>query len=88
MLELHKVIHILTNKIQNKCSENLLIFLSGNSIIISRDFEQVFLQSGGTYMSKDEYKQHIIEAVNKIDDIEFLNRILNYVMKYLAKSGK
>lgn len=39
-------------------------------------------------MSKDEYKQHIIEAVNKIDDIEFLNRILNYVMKYLAKSGK
>lgn len=39
-------------------------------------------------MSKEEYKQYIIEAVNKIDDTDFLNRILNYVMKYLVKSGK
>ncbi len=39
-------------------------------------------------MNKDECKQYIIEAVKKIDDIEFLNRILNYVMKYLVKSGK
>lgn len=39
-------------------------------------------------MSKGEYKQYIIDAVQKIDDIKYLNRILNYVMKYLAKSGK
>lgn len=41
-----------------------------------------------TYMDKNECRQYIIEAVRKIDDIEFLNRILNYVMKYLVKSGK
>lgn len=39
-------------------------------------------------MSKEEYMQYIIDAVKKIDDIKYLNRILNYVMKYLAKSGK
>lgn len=39
-------------------------------------------------MSKEEYKQYIIDAVKKIDDIRYLNRILNYVMKHLAKSGK
>lgn len=39
-------------------------------------------------MSKEEYKQYIIDAVNKIDNIKYLNSILNYVMKYLVKSGK
>ena len=39
-------------------------------------------------MNKEEYKQHIIDAVKHIDDIKYLNRILNYVMKYLARSGK
>ena len=39
-------------------------------------------------MNKEEYKQYIIDAVKKIDDIKYLNSILNYVMKYLAKSGK
>ncbi len=40
-------------------------------------------------MNKEEYKQYIIDTVKKIDDIEYLNRILNYVMKYLVrKSGK
>lgn len=39
-------------------------------------------------MNKEEYKQYIIDAVKKIDDIKYLNRILNYVMKYLVKSGK
>lgn len=39
-------------------------------------------------MSKEEYKQYIIDAVSKIDDIKYLNLMLNYVMKYLAKSGK
>ena len=39
-------------------------------------------------MSTEEYRQYIIDAVKKIDDIKYLNRILNYVMKYLVKSGK
>lgn len=39
-------------------------------------------------MSKEEYRQYIIDAVKIIDDIKYLNRILNYVMKYLVKSGK
>lgn len=39
-------------------------------------------------MSKEEYKQYIIDAVQKIDDIKYLNCILNYIMKYLVKSGK
>ena len=39
-------------------------------------------------MSKEEYRQYIIDAVKEIDDIKYLNRILNYVMKYLVKSGK
>ncbi len=39
-------------------------------------------------MNKEEYKQYIIDTVKKIDDIKYLNRILNYVMKYLVKSGK
>ena len=39
-------------------------------------------------MSKEEYKQYIIDAVQKIDDIKYLYRIFNYVMKYLVKSGK
>lgn len=39
-------------------------------------------------MDKDEYKQYIIQAVEKINDVKYLNRILNYAMKYLAKSGK
>lgn len=39
-------------------------------------------------MSNEECKQYIIDAVKKIDDSKYLNRILNYVMKYLARSGK
>jgi len=40
-------------------------------------------------MNKDEYKKYIIETVSKIDNIDHLNRILNYVMKYFVKqSGK
>lgn len=39
-------------------------------------------------MNKEEYKQYIIDAVKKIDNVKYLNRILNYVMKYLVKSGK
>lgn len=39
-------------------------------------------------MSREEYRKYIINAVNKIDNIKYLNRILNYVMKYLVKSGE
>lgn len=40
-------------------------------------------------MSKEEYKKYIIEFVQKIDDAEVLNRILNYVQKfYVRKTGK
>ena len=39
-------------------------------------------------MNKEEYKQHIINTVKQNDDIKYLNRILNYVMKYLTRSGK
>lgn len=47
-----------------------------------------FYSREGAHMNKEEYKQYIIDAVKKIDDIKYLNRILNYVMKYLVKSGK
>lgn len=36
-------------------------------------------------MSVEEYKQCIIEAVKKIDNMKYLNRILNYVAKYFVK---
>lgn len=39
-------------------------------------------------MSREEYIKHTIEALKQIENIDFLNRILNYVMKYLARSGK
>lgn len=40
-------------------------------------------------MDREEYKQYIINMVQKIDDIKALNRILNYVQKYFVKrTGK
>lgn len=39
-------------------------------------------------MNREEYIQHTIEALKQIENLTFLNRILNYVMKYLARSGK
>lgn len=39
-------------------------------------------------MTKEEYIEHIMEAVNKIDNLKFLNRILNCAMKHLVKSRK
>lgn len=39
-------------------------------------------------MSKEEYRRYISEALEQIENLKFLNRILNYVMKYLARSGK
>ena len=50
-------------------------------------FDQCFCSLEGD-MNKEEYKQHIINTVKQIDDIKYLNRILNYVMKYLTRSGK
>lgn len=67
--------------------ENPLQYTNGCSIISLRDFESCFCRWEGV-MDKDEYKQYIIQAVEKINDVKYLNRILNYVMKYLVKSGK
>lgn len=39
-------------------------------------------------MSKEEYIKYTVEALEQIENLKFLNRILNYVMKYLARSGK
>ena len=39
-------------------------------------------------MSKEEYIKYTVEALKQIENLTFLNRILNYVMKYLARSGK
>ena len=36
-------------------------------------------------ISKEEYRKYIIDAVNRINNKEYLNRILNYVMKYRVK---
>lgn len=84
-----EVIHILINKIQTNVRNKSFKSDTRCGIIQSRDFEHVFLCSReGTYMNKEEYKQYIIDAVKKIDNVKYLNRILNYVMKYLAKSGK
>lgn len=37
-------------------------------------------------MTEQEYKKYIIEMVNRIDDVKFLNRILNYVQKYFVRT--
>ncbi len=47
VLKLHKVIHILTNKLHEQMFEKSFYLDSPCAIIIARDFEQVFLQSGG-----------------------------------------
>lgn len=40
-------------------------------------------------MNKEEYKKYISAMIKKIDDIESLNRILNYVQKhFVKKAGK
>ena len=39
-------------------------------------------------MSREEYIKYIVKALEQIENLKFLNRILNYVMKYLARSGK
>lgn len=40
---------------------------------------------GGENVSKEEYKKIIIDTVNQVNNKEYLNRILNYVMKYMVK---
>ena len=36
-------------------------------------------------MEKDEYKKYIIDMIQEIDNIEYLNRILNLVQKYFVR---
>lgn len=40
---------------------------------------------GEKNMTAERYRQNITEALNKIESPVFLNRILNYVMKYMVK---
>ena len=72
---------------ENKIEQMFVKYPSLSVILNPRDFDQCFCSREGN-MNKEEYKQHIIDAVKQIDDIKYLNRILNYVMKYLVKSGK
>lgn len=40
-------------------------------------------------MDSEKYKKYIIEMVEKIDNIEFLKRIYDYVHKYfIRKTGE
>lgn len=39
----------------------------------------------GENVSKEECRKYIIDAVNRINNKDYLNRILNYVMKYRVK---
>lgn len=39
----------------------------------------------GENVSKEEYRKYIIDAVKRINNKDYLNRILNYVMKYRVK---
>mgnify|MGYP001623134670 FL=1 len=39
-------------------------------------------------MSEKEYKERIIEAINKIQNLNHLNKIFNYVMKYLVRKSE
>lgn len=82
-------IHILTNKIQNKCSKKLLIFSVRNSIIISRDFEHVFLQEG-LHMKNNISKEFVIEMMKKVDasDKKFLLQIYTIIKRHLDKKGR
>lgn len=37
-------------------------------------------------MTAEEYGQHIVEALDKIESLTFLNKILNYVMMYRVRN--
>lgn len=36
-------------------------------------------------MNQQEYRDHIIKLIQKIDDVKILNKILNYVQKWFVR---
>ena len=51
------------------------------TIIKARNFEHVFLQSGGNIMENEKYKRLIIDLINKIEDEKTLLFILEIVLR-------
>lgn len=89
VLSYQQVIHILTNKLYEQMFEKLLIFSVRNSIIISRDFEHVFLQEG-LHMKNNISKEFVIEMMKKVDasDKKFLLQIYTIIKRHLDKKGR
>ena len=50
-------------------------------IIKARNFEHVFLQSGGNIMENENTKRLIIDLINKIEDEKTLLFILEIVLR-------
>lgn len=61
--------------------ENLLHICYLKTIIKARNFERVFLQSGGNIMENEKYKRLIIDLINKIEDEKTLLFILEIVLR-------
>lgn len=61
--------------------EKLLHICYLKTIIKARNFERVFLQSGGNIMENEKYKRLIIDLINKIEDEKTLLFILEIVLR-------
>lgn len=51
---------------------------------VFRNFDLVFLQSGGATL---EYKKKIIQMIENIDDIVFLRQIYTIIIRYIRKKA-
>lgn len=60
---------------------NLLHICYFDTIIKTRNFEHVFLQSGGNIMENENTKKLIIDLINKIEDEKTLLFILEIVLR-------
>ena len=72
------------NKKKEQMFEKLLHICYLKTIIKARNFEHVFLQSGGNIMENEKYKRLIIEMVQNVSDKNLLIRIYTYI-KHLIK---
>ena len=70
-----------TNKKKEQMFEKLLHICYLKTIIKARNFERVFLQSGGNIMENEKYKRLIIDLINKIEDEKTLLFILEIVLR-------
>lgn len=61
--------------------EKLLHICYLKTIINARNFEHVFLQSGGNIMENENTKKLIIDLINKIEDEKTLLFILEIVLR-------